>query len=450
MGMFNPERNIDGIIDNGDIDGVGRSNNVPRLDWLRASIDKVCDLLDRGVDVNARDKNGVTLWTRLFYEVAAEEDASWEYMMETLVEAGKANVKDGQGQIPLHEAVTILDRSEALEYLVKHTTDINAKDNNGQTPLHFAIQGAQDISVSACLVEHGADINAKDKDGNTPLHMAVSGFGALYNDVLKYLIEHGADINAKDKKGNTPLHVGIAWNNKEVVEFFVEHGADVNAKNNDGCTPLHWACQEGNTDVVKYLVEHGADTNAKDKDGNTPFKLATKEHHTEIVQYMIHHLGEKILADVHTKDKEGLASTIQSTPAEKMQGDLSALKDVAKDEQTPEQVARTNEQIGNLSEAVLNNVNSMDAGVKEQDKAVLTQLAGKGYDKATEELAKLEEQSKTSSLKTILTGAEEKDEPVSEPTAAKGMSYALSDEYTRGNDVSISITNTALTKNKGR
>ena len=255
----------------------------------------------------------------------------------------------------------------------------------------------------------------------------------------------------RDSNGNTPLHVGIYMSNKEVVEFFVECGADVNAKNNNGCTPLHWACQEADTGIAKYLIEHGADIRAKNKEGELAFGLAAKGHHTEIVQYMIHHLGEKILADVHAKDKEGLASMIQSTPAEKMQGDLSALKDVAKDEQTPEQVARMNEQIGNLSEAVLNNVNSMDVGVKEQDKAVLTQLAGKGYDKATEELAKLEEQSKTSPLKTTLKGMEEKDEPVSAPTMSpKGASYALSEEYARGNDVSISIANSALMKNKGR
>ena len=313
MGMFNPERNIDGIIDNRDIDGVGRSDKATRLNW-EGSFDEVCDLLVQGIDAGTIDKNGLTAWDVVIMNVSCNDNKSWSYLMEALV----------------------------------------------------------------------------------------------------------------------------------------EHGADVNAKNNDGCTPLHRACFEGNTDVVKYLVEHGADMNAKDEKGDSPFGLAAEVRRTEIVQYMIRHLAKEIAADVHAKDKEGLASMIQSTPAEKMQGDLSALKDVAKDEQTPEQVARTNEQIGNLSEAVLNNVNSMDAGVKEQDKAVLTQLAGKGYDKATEELAKLEEQSKTSSLKTILTGAEEKDEPVSEPTAAKGMSYALSDEYTRGNDVSISITNTALTKNKGR
>lgn len=41
-------------------------------------------------------------------------------------------------------------------------------------------------------------------------------------------------------------------------------------------------------------------------------------------------------------------------------------------------------------------------------------------------------------------------EQVSVPTAAKGESYTLSDEYTFGNDLSISIVNLALLKNKGR
>ena len=41
-------------------------------------------------------------------------------------------------------------------------------------------------------------------------------------------------------------------------------------------------------------------------------------------------------------------------------------------------------------------------------------------------------------------------EQVSAPAAAKGEVYALSDEYTFGNDLSISIVNLALLKNKGR
>ncbi len=341
MGMFNPERNIDGIIDNGDIDGVGRS---------RKATDRA---LEKAVD-----------------EV-------WEYFRDCVDTVSCVeDLRDSNGNTPLHVGI-YMSNKEVVEFFVECGADVNAKNNNGCTPLHWACQEAD-------------------------------------TGIAKYLIEQGADINAKDKKGNTPLHI---------------------------------ACQEGNTGIAKYLIEHGADIRAKNKEGELAFGLAAKGHHTEIVQYMIHHLGEKILADVHAKDKEGLASMIQSTPAEKMQGDLSALKDVAKDEQTPEQVARMNEQIGNLSEAVLNNVNSMDVGVKEQDKAVLTQLAGKGYDKAAEELAKLEEQSKTSPLKTTLKGMEEKDEPVSAPTIP---SHVSSEEYTRGNDVSISIVNSALMKNKGR
>ena len=52
------------------------------------------------------------------------------------------------------------------------------------------------------------------------------------------------------------------------------------------------------------------------------------------------------------------------------------------------------------------------------------------------------------SLKTTLSNAEEKGEPFS--ALSKEPSYALSEEYTCGKDVSISISNAALTKNTGR
>lgn len=62
----------------------------------------------------------------------------------------------------------------------------------------------------------------------------------------------------------------------------------------------------------------------------------------------------------------------------------------------------------------------------------------------------LKKEENTTGLKEKLRDLEENGAPVSAPTATKGEVYALSDEYTRGNDVSISIVNPALMKNKGR
>ncbi len=111
-----------------------------------------------------------------------------------------------------------------------------------------------------------------------------------------------------------------------------------------------------------------------------------------------------------------------ATPAEKMQGDLSELKDIAKDEQMPEQQAATNEQIQNLSDAVLASIDSSMAGdVKEHDKDILKNLESQGYDKASEELAKLDEQTKTSTLKATLRSLQEKNDQVNADTLNKDV-----------------------------
>jgi len=92
---------------------------------------KVRELLRKGANVNARDKNGLT---------------------------------------PLHRAAD-QGRTDIARILLEHGTDVNARDKNGLTPLHRAAFW-EDAEVARLLLEHGADVNARDEDGETPLDYA--------------------------------------------------------------------------------------------------------------------------------------------------------------------------------------------------------------------------------------------------------------------------------------
>lgn len=77
------------------------------------------------------------------------------------------NSRDQNGYTPIHAAVEYA-HLDLLKYLIDHGGDINVKDSDGDTPLHACEQ----VSVAEKLVELGADINAKNDEDQTPLEKA--------------------------------------------------------------------------------------------------------------------------------------------------------------------------------------------------------------------------------------------------------------------------------------
>jgi ankyrin repeat protein len=241
----------------------------------KGDIATVQALLAKGVDVNAKDKDGRT----------ALMLASWK------------------GQV------------EVVKELLAKSADANAKDNYGGTALMFAAQEDHTETVQA-LLSKGADVNAADKEGNTPLHYAAAtGNLVITNWVGPYLFEavthgnkttidlllaNGANVNAKSKDGYTPLHRASVDGDKDVVELLLTHGANVNATTNDGMTPLHcvvtsdWKMEKdgskivikGATDLAQLLLNKGANVNTKDKNGVTALTIATKNGHKEIIELL--------------------------------------------------------------------------------------------------------------------------------------------------------------------
>ena len=95
---------------------------------------------------------------------------------------------DSTTLFPLHHAVTLGDVN-IVHYLI-HNIGYNPdiKDVNGQTPLHIACSYSDNIELVRYLVERCCCcVNAIDKDGHTLLHYACKhGF----IEILEYLLDH--------------------------------------------------------------------------------------------------------------------------------------------------------------------------------------------------------------------------------------------------------------------
>ena len=76
----------------------------------------------------------------------------------------------------------------------------NIKDAQGNTPLHVA----KNLRMVKLLVENGAQVNAKNSEGITRLHIDVV-FGRLR--YVQYLLDNGASAKVTTNEGVTPLHL---------------------------------------------------------------------------------------------------------------------------------------------------------------------------------------------------------------------------------------------------
>ncbi|MGD9639188.1 MAG: ankyrin repeat domain-containing protein [Alphaproteobacteria bacterium] len=83
------------------------------------------------------------------------------------------------------------------------------------------------------LIAKGAYVNVKDKDGLTPLMIAASNNN---KEIVKALIDAGADISATDNKGRNALFIAQQDNSRNVIKILVKAGLKSDAKDIEGKT----------------------------------------------------------------------------------------------------------------------------------------------------------------------------------------------------------------------
>jgi ankyrin repeat protein len=253
------------------------------LMWCAANIDKVRLLVDAGVDVNARSKQGMTALliaasnagsidiVRLLIAKGArigggETAAPAEGGTEGMPQQKKAS---GEGRFTPLLAAAIANDLDMVRLFIEKGVDVNAATGHGDTPIQFAAS-AGNLAMVKLLLAKGADVNAATTDAlkvrKGPI--ALNHLTALMNaapygtpELLKTLIDAGAQVNAKDIRDMTPLMLAVSseTQNPDVVRLLLEKGADVKAQSNLGETAIDWAKKFGNPEVIGLLQKAGGE-----------------------------------------------------------------------------------------------------------------------------------------------------------------------------------------------
>uniref|UniRef100_A0A8B9JEM5 phospholipase A2 n=1 Tax=Astyanax mexicanus TaxID=7994 RepID=A0A8B9JEM5_ASTMX len=225
------------------------------------------------------------------------------------------NVRDAQGQTPLHIAC---ERSEAAcvrELLEECQARTDIKDKNGDTPMHCAAKQDSAAIVEVLCSQMCAGINEVNMAGETPLHVAcrlgkvetakalmgggascdiIGGAGYPIHTAMKYsargcaeaiLASNPAQLQAEDPVyGGTPLH----WaKTAEMSRLLLDRECSVNYLSKTGESPLHILTKRGRFEAAMTLLTHEADPNIKGEGGNTALHLAMKLDHMDLIKALI-------------------------------------------------------------------------------------------------------------------------------------------------------------------
>ncbi|XP_073514903.1 SH3 and multiple ankyrin repeat domains protein 2 isoform X7 [Phyllobates terribilis] len=219
------------------------------MDYIQhCSVDKVCKMLDRGLDPNYHDlETGDTPLS-----LAAQLDNSLDVIKALRNGGAHLDFRSKDGMTALHKAARARTQT-ALVTLLELGASADYKDSRGLTPLyHTAMVGGDPYCCELLLHEH-ATVGCKDENGWQEIHQACR-YGHYQH--LEHLLFYGANMGAQNASGNTALHICALYNQDSCARVLLFRGANKEIKNYNSQSPFQVAIIAGNFELAEFIKNH--------------------------------------------------------------------------------------------------------------------------------------------------------------------------------------------------
>jgi ankyrin repeat protein len=211
-------------------------------------------VMNCGVNVKILDVEGIS---SLHYAIGYGQPGTVKFLAPFFKD--RINIPYLEGETFLTFAIKRMplekeESVEAFECLCCTGADVNMANGQGEFPLHIAVSAYPGIvDLFKLFMSFGADLNKVDEDKQTLLHRA-AGSGNI--DLARFLLDNGLDINAIDGFGRTPAHIAADLEKPDMLLYLaVNRGANIRtAIIPEWITPLHCAIGTGSIDSVKFLA----------------------------------------------------------------------------------------------------------------------------------------------------------------------------------------------------
>lgn len=231
----------------------------------KGNLQQVCSLIRSGVNVDVRDRSGMT---PLMVAVCAGQA---EVITELLRLGANIQAENSHGDSAVDVAFKI-KHYDLVVQLARAGALLAEEHINSPTVMADLIRLGQ-LNLATVLVQAGAPTDCCDWKGMNYLHQAV-----LTGNVDMIRLFGSPQLAARvDTRCNTPLHCAVMSQRPELVRAVLDCGSPLDMRNLNGASPVMLACQLGVDISLIQLLRAGCNPNLPDATGDTPLHVACKK-----------------------------------------------------------------------------------------------------------------------------------------------------------------------------